>query len=705
MKIQIFLFIATMSGSYLHAQNVGIGTTVPQARLHVTDSAVLFTGPINLPAYTSYDPPASGAGSRMMWYPQKAAFRVGIVDNNYWNKDSMGRFSFATGYNTKAKGEGSFASGNSNTALGSFSSVFGSNNIAMGIASISMGNNTNAIGNYSTSMGNRTNASGFTSVSMGSSTNATGAYSFSMGANTNAIGDFSTSMGLFNFSRAYTSTTMGIYNTALSPVSLVIGRFNDTTDTNRLFEIGNGTNLNSRSNAVTVLTNGNTGLGTSNPQARLHVTDSAVLFTGPLNLPATTSYDPPVSGAGSRMMWYPQKAAFRVGIVDNNYWNKDSIGRFSFATGYNTKAEGEGSFASGISNIALGNYSSVFGSNNIANGFASNSMGNQTSAIGEYSTSMGYNTNAIGNFSTSMGNRTNASGATSVSMGYRTDATGDYSFSMGSYTSAIGDYSTSMGLFNFSRAYTSTTMGNYNTARSPNSLVIGTYNDTTDTNRLFEVGNGTANNARSNALTILTNANVGIGTSSPTRPLSFANIIGKKISFYTGVTGDYGMSVEGGQLRIFSDGPTSKVSFGTDDYTNGYTELGKFEKNGGFAMSVFGSIWANGTIYASDERFKQNISSIQSPLQKLMLLNGVEYEMRKEAFPKNYFMPGRQIGLLAQNVEQVFPEAVSENADGYKGVDYARLVPLLIEAIKEQNIRIDLQQKQIDDLIRLNKVK
>jgi trimeric autotransporter adhesin len=60
----------------------------------------------------------------------------------------------------------------------------------------------------------------------------------------------------------------------------------------------------------------------------------------------------------------------------------------------------------------------------------------------------------------------------------------------------------------------------------------------------------------------------------------------------------------------------------------------------------------------------------------------VEYEMKTDGFPKNYSQPGRQIGLLAQNVEKVIPEAVNEK-DGYKGVDYARLVPLLIEVIKE----------------------
>ena len=70
--------------------------------------------------------------------------------------------------------------------------------------------------------------------------------------------------------------------------------------------------------------------------------------------------------------------------------------------------------------------------------------------------------------------------------------------------------------------------------------------------------------------------------------------------------------------------------------------------------------------------------------------------MKVNEFAKNHFMPGRQMGLLAQNVEKIVPEAVNEK-DGYKGVDYARLVPLLIESIKEQNKKIEEQQKQIDE--------
>lgn len=94
-----------------------------------------------------------------------------------------------------------------------------------------------------------------------------------------------------------------------------------------------------------------------------------------------------------------------------------------------------------------------------------------------------------------------------------------------------------------------------------------------------------------------------------------------------------------------------------------------------------------------------NKTSLQfhRPLQKLMQIKGVEYEMKTTGFDTYHFNPGRQMGLLAQNVETIVPEAVNEK-DGYKGVDYARLVPLLIEAIKEQ------QLQRNKDLLRIEQV-
>ena len=561
-----------------------------------------------------------------------------------------------------------------------------------------------------------------------------------------------------------------------------------------------------------IITNAqNVGIGTNTPVARLHVADSNVLFTGPVTVPATTSYYPPASGAGSRMMWYPQKAAFRVGVVDGTLWDKDSIGRFSFSSGYNTKAIGEGSTSMGIGTTASGSVSTSMGNGTTASGYACTSMGNYTTANGIASTSMGYSTsanidaatsmgyatianglastsmgastNAIGNYSTSMGNFTTANGLASTVMGFYSYANGNYSTSMGSSTNANGSASTSMGNFTYANGNYSTSMGNstiangnYSTsmgngtiAKSVSSLVIGNYNDTTNTNRLFEVGNGIANNYRSNAMTVLLNGNVGIGTTTPGFPLNFANTLGDKISLYgnggahygfsvlsgllqihsdaaaadivfgygssnsftenmrikgngkvgigtmdpirplsfpaalgekillyPGNVGEVGIGVYGNELRLHADNPGAKVSFGTQDNAGNFSENALAQRNGAYAFSILGSLWVNGTTYASDERFKQNITAIKSPLQKLLQLNGVEYEMKTTAFAKYHFMPGRQMGLIAQNVEKIVPEAVNEK-DGYKGVDYARLVPLLIESIKEQNKKMEDQQKQIDE--------
>jgi hypothetical protein len=200
----------------------------------------------------------------------------------------------------------------------------------------------------------------------------------------------------------------------------------------------------------------------------------------------------------------------------------------------------------------------------------------------------------------------------------------------------------------------------------------------------------------SEKMRIKANGNVGIGNNNPLKPLSFPAALGEKILLYPGGAGEVGIGVYGNELRLHADNPGAKVSFGTQDNAGVFDQTALAQRNGAYAFSVLGSLWVNGTTYASDERFKQNISSISSPLQKLLELNGVEYEMKTGAFPQFHFTAGRQIGLLAQNVEKIIPEAVNE-MDGYKGVDYARLVPLLIEAIREQNKRIDDLQKLVNE--------
>ncbi len=384
--------------------NVGIGTATPVARLHVADSSVVFTASdLNLPG-TPNDPPVSGTGRRMMWYPDKAAFRAGGVFLDEWDKDSIGDYSFASGYRTKASG------------------------------------------NYSASLGGLNNSKGN--------------HSFSAGLSNSALGAYSSALGHTNISKENFSFAAGYSNLANSEGSVALGRLN-TTDGWASVAIGHQ----------------NYTLGYSS--VALGYTDTA-------------------SGDYSTAIGYTNKAS-------SNY---------AVAIGYNNKASNLASVALGFNNISSGNQSMAFGSNNVASGVYSTVWGSNSVASGNYSTAWGRATSASGIYSTVWGSNSVASGGFGTAWGVATSASGAYSTVWGSNSVASGNYSTAWGIFNKARSYGET--------------VIGLYNDTSDipgntaTSRLFQIGNGTADNARRNAVTVLRDGRVGIGTVSPQSMLHVA---------------------------------------------------------------------------------------------------------------------------------------------------------------------------------------
>ena len=104
-----------------------------------------------------------------------------------------------------------------------------------------------------------------------------------------------------------------------------------------------------------------------------------------------------------------------------------------------------------------------------------------------------------------------------------------------------------------------------------------------------------------------------------------------------------------------------------------------------------------GTIGAcSDIRYKKDISSIDNPLSSVLSLHGIYYNWKQNEFPEMQFTDNRQLGFSAQELEKYFPELVMTDARGYKSVDYGRLTPVLVEAIKEQQQQISSQQNQIN---------
>ncbi len=204
-----------------------------------------------------------------------------------------------------------------------------------------------------------------------------------------------------------------------------------------------------------------------------------------------------------------------------------------------------------------------------------------------------------------------------------------------------------------------------------------------------------------------TNGRIGINNNAPNAQLAFSASLEKKITLYPGATGDVGMSVSGNDFRLYADNINARISFGYDDYGAGFISRAYVPASGVVALVVGGQINANGTIYNSDARYKKNIFTLNNSLEKVMQLRGVGYEMRKEEFPSMQFASGIEVGLIAQEVEKIIPQVVSTNADGYKSVDYARLIPLLIEALKEQQLqrkedhqRIERLEKMVETILK-----
>ena len=105
----------------------------------------------------------------------------------------------------------------------------------------------------------------------------------------------------------------------------------------------------------------------------------------------------------------------------------------------------------------------------------------------------------------------------------------------------------------------------------------------------------------------------------------------------------------------------------------------------------------------SDERLKKDIKPMESTLDKLLKLKPVEFYWKKDAYPEKKFNDKKQLGLIAQEVEKIYPELVNTNEDGYKTIDYAKFTSVLIKAIQELNERITKLENENRELKEFNK--
>ena len=112
------------------------------------------------------------------------------------------------------------------------------------------------------------------------------------------------------------------------------------------------------------------------------------------------------------------------------------------------------------------------------------------------------------------------------------------------------------------------------------------------------------------------------------------------------------------------------------------------------ASATFGRIDASNDVVAfstSDIHFKENITPIDNALDKITKVNGYEFDWKQdEDLVKYHGFSGHDVGIIAQEIEEILPEVVTTRDSGYKAVKYEKIVPLLIQCIKELKQEIDL---------------
>jgi hypothetical protein len=203
----------------------------------------------------------------------------------------------------------------------------------------------------------------------------------------------------------------------------------------------------------------------------------------------------------------------------------------------------------------------------------------------------------------------------------------------------------------------------------------------------------------------LTGDVTGTGTVTDLGNVSFATTIAAdSVALGTDTTGNYVATITAGTGVSTTGASTGEgightISIGQAVATSDNVRFNSLGI-GMAASGTAGRIDAANDIVAyssSDRNFKENITPIENPIEKIRKISGNTYDWKAELKDVHGY-EGNDVGVIAQEIEEVLPQIVTTRDNGYKAVKYEKLVALLIEGIKEQQLQIEKLQLEVADL-------